>query len=61
MEVSTNKARVCAEAQMLLIKVATHMQAHTSTHVKVGQNRIYTPYINVHFIIFLPKLPHIHL
>jgi hypothetical protein len=27
---------------------------------RVGQNRIYTPYMTVHLVIFLPKLPYIH-
>ena len=27
---------------------------------RVGQNRIYTPYMTVYLVIFLPKLPYIH-
>jgi len=28
--------------------------------VRVGQNRIYTPYMTVYLVISLPKLPYIH-
>ena len=27
---------------------------------RVGQNRIYTPYMTVYLVIFLPKIPYIH-
>ena len=27
---------------------------------RVGQNRIYTPYMNVYLVISLPKIPYIH-
>ena len=27
---------------------------------RIGQNRIYTPYMTVYLVIFLPKLPYIH-
>jgi len=27
---------------------------------KVGQNRIYKPYMTVYLVIFLPKIPYIH-
>jgi len=27
---------------------------------RVGQNRIYTPYMTVYLMISLPKIPHIH-
>ena len=27
---------------------------------RVGQNRIYTPYMTVYLVISLPKLPYIH-
>jgi len=27
---------------------------------RVGQNRIYTPYMAVYLVIFLPKIPYIH-
>ena len=27
---------------------------------RFGQNRIYTPYMTVHLVIFLPKIPYIH-
>ena len=27
---------------------------------RVGQNRIYTPYMTVYFVITLPKIPYIH-
>jgi hypothetical protein len=28
--------------------------------IRVGQNRIYTPYMTVYLVISLPKLPYIH-
>ena len=28
--------------------------------IRVGQNRIYAPYMTVYLVIFLPRLPHIH-
>jgi hypothetical protein len=28
--------------------------------VRVGQNRIYAPYMTVYLVIFLPKIPYIH-
>ena len=27
---------------------------------RVGQNRIYTPYMTVYFVISLPKVPYVH-
>ena len=27
---------------------------------RVGQNRIYTPYMTVYLVVFLPKMPYIH-
>jgi len=27
---------------------------------RVGQNRIYTPYMTVHMVISLPKIPYTH-
>ena len=28
--------------------------------IRVGQDRIYAPYMTVHFVISLPEIPHIH-
>ena len=33
---------------------------HTTLVNRVGQNRIYTPYMTVYFLIFLPRIPYIH-
>jgi hypothetical protein len=32
----------------------------TSRMHRVGQNRIYTPYMTVYLVISLPKIPYIH-
>ena len=34
--------------------------AYTVHFYRVGQNRIYIPYINVYLVISLPKIPYIH-
>ena len=34
--------------------------AHTCFMLRVGQNRIYTPYMTVYLVISLPKIPYIH-
>jgi hypothetical protein len=31
-----------------------------SRMIRVGQNRIYTPYMTVYLVISLPKIPYIH-
>jgi hypothetical protein len=31
-----------------------------SLTVRVGQNRIYTPYMTVYLVVFLPKIPYIY-
>ena len=33
---------------------------HVSFMSRVGQNRIYTPYMTVYLIISLPEIPYIH-
>jgi hypothetical protein len=37
----------------------TELRVHQRIH-RVGQNRIYTPYKTVNFVISLPKIPYIH-
>jgi hypothetical protein len=38
---------------------ATQVQSQ-NTMYRVGQNRIYTPYMTVYLVISLPKIPYIH-
>jgi len=35
-------------------------QQYSCFMLKVGQNRIYTPYMTVYLVISLPKIPYIH-
>ena len=43
------------------IHTRTHAHTHTHSHIhRVGQNRIYTPYMTVYLMISLPKVPYIH-
>jgi hypothetical protein len=38
-----------------------HSSRRNSTHIhRVGQNRIYTPYMTVYLVIPLPKIPYMH-
>ena len=39
---------------------ATSAQPSRKRICRVGQNRIYTPYMTVYFVFSLPKVPHIH-
>jgi hypothetical protein len=44
-----------------LINVGIESDSHTPTVThRVGQNRIYTPYMTVYLVISLPKIPYIH-
>ena len=45
--------------KVLLYEVGV-LQAQTQLTCRVGQNRIYTPYINVCMVISLPNIPYIH-
>jgi len=37
-----------------------HVWVRVCVMHRVGQNRIYAPYITVHLVISLPKIPYIH-
>ena len=61
------KYRVCTvyPNKYMVLARPTHMclptsQVHMSHMCRVGQNCIYTPYMTVHFMIFLPKIPCMH-
>jgi len=41
------------------VKYSTHKGAHSHIH-RVGQNRIYTPYMTVCMVISMPKIPYVH-
>jgi len=54
MSTQRNYAAVCQHtAQLRTTAVPQYMR-------RVGQNRIYTPYMTVYFVISLPKIPYIH-
>ena len=60
-------SRHCAECfQTLLLLVcslssSTHRATYRAQHIgRVGQNRIYAPYMTVYLVISLPKIPYIH-
>jgi len=38
----------------------THTSCCTEAITRVGQNRIYTPYMTVYLVVSLPKIPYIH-
>ena len=41
-------------------KLRTLPSKVSSRMFRVGQNRIYTPYMTVYFVISLPRIPYIH-
>ena len=47
-----------------LLHTYIHTYTHTYTHIanicRVGQNRIYTPYMTVYLVISLTKIPYTH-
>jgi hypothetical protein len=49
---------------MVVAQVEEQMRKEEQTRLKlicrVGQNRIYTPYMTVYLVISLPKIPYIH-
>ena len=49
-------------SQWCVLSPWTHSQwCATPQHIcRVGQNLIYTPYMTVHFLISLPKIPYVH-
>jgi len=50
---------LCAPTYTLNARPRPHQ--HSYSHIyRVGQNRIYTPYMTVYFVISLPKIPFIH-
>jgi len=40
--------------------LSAHHLIYLFIMVRVGQNRIYAPYMTVYFVIYLPKSPYIH-
>ena len=52
--------RQCQDCARKLHMCATNTCATKPDIIRVGQNRIYTPYMTVHFVISLPKVPYIH-
>jgi hypothetical protein len=38
----------------------SHIQPWSTHMFRVGQNRIYTPYMTVYMVISLPKIPYTH-
>jgi len=49
----------CIHTLLLLLHQALQC-ACRYTFFRVGQNRIYTPYMTVHLVISLPKIPYVH-
>ena len=45
---------------LLLFSVVEEVYDTRRQMCRVGQNRIYTPYMTVYLVISLPKLPYIH-
>ena len=49
----------CLHEEEMLVGAAA--RPHQYTHIlRVGQNRIYTPYMTVYMVISLPKLPYVN-
>jgi hypothetical protein len=42
------------------VLMAVHSRTGIPRMVRVGQNRIYTPYMTVYLVNSLPKIPYIH-
>jgi hypothetical protein len=52
--------RQCQDCARKLHMCATNTGATKPDIIRVGQNRIYTPYMTVYFVISLPEVPYIH-
>jgi len=51
----------CQKAFLWQTPLSTSVRDQIDKHIlRVGQNRIYTPYMTVYLMISLPKLPYIH-
>jgi len=57
---------MCGTVLLVSYKL-TELKKHITLHslyftsiCRVGQNRIYTPYMTVYMVISLPKIPYIH-
>jgi len=61
-ERTLNDASPWTHSQWCVLSPWTHSQwCATPQHIcRVGQNLIYTPYMTVHFLISLPKIPYVH-
>ena len=53
------KCTVACDPSVHMCRVGQH-HIYTVCIRRVGQNRIYTPYMTVYLAIFLPKFPYIH-